>query len=60
MSITSASPAHVDTALIERLDAQVRAAVRRDGVDPQRDVHLNLLRPVEVRLAPPLGQAKAA
>ena len=27
---------------------------------PQRDVHLNLLRPVEVRLAPPLGQAKAA
>jgi small-conductance mechanosensitive channel len=27
---------------------------------PQRDVHLNLLRPVEVRLTPPLGQAKAA
>jgi pilus assembly protein CpaF len=35
MSIASASPALVDS-----LDAQVRAAVRRDGVDPQRDVHL--------------------
>jgi pilus assembly protein CpaF len=40
MSIASATPALVDTALIDRLDAQVRAAVRRDGVDPQRDVHL--------------------
>jgi potassium-dependent mechanosensitive channel len=27
---------------------------------PQRDVHLNVLRPVEVRLSPPFGQAKAA
>jgi pilus assembly protein CpaF len=36
----SAGPALVDTALIDDLDAQVRAAVRRDGVDPQRDVHL--------------------
>ena len=40
MSIASATPALVDTALIDELDAQVRAAVRRDGVDPQRDVHL--------------------
>jgi pilus assembly protein CpaF len=40
MSIASASPALVDPSLIDRLDAQVRAAVRRDGVDPQRDVHL--------------------
>jgi pilus assembly protein CpaF len=40
MSIASASPAPVEAALIARLDAQVRAAVRRDGVDPQRDVHL--------------------
>jgi pilus assembly protein CpaF len=40
MSIASATPALVNTALIERLDAQVRAAVRRDGVDPQRDVDL--------------------
>ena len=35
MSIASASPA-----LVDDLDAQVRAAVRRDGVDPQRDVDL--------------------
>jgi small-conductance mechanosensitive channel len=27
---------------------------------PQRDVHLNVMRPVEVRLASPVGQAKAA
>ena len=27
---------------------------------PQRDVHLNVLRPVEVRLAQPLCQSKAA
>jgi len=27
---------------------------------PQRDVHLNVLRPVEVRLAEPMRQAKAA
>ncbi len=27
---------------------------------PQRDVHLNVMRPVEVRLAPPLGQSRAA
>ena len=27
---------------------------------PQRDVHLNVLRPVEVRLSPPFSQAKAA
>jgi small-conductance mechanosensitive channel len=27
---------------------------------PQRDVHLNLLRPVEVRLSQPFSQAKAA
>jgi potassium efflux system protein len=27
---------------------------------PQRDVHLNVIRPVEVRLAPPLGQSRAA
>lgn len=40
MSITSASPALLDAALVDHLDAQVRAAVRRDGVDPQRDVHL--------------------
>jgi pilus assembly protein CpaF len=40
MSIASTSPALMDTALIDRLDAQVRAAVRRDGVDPQRDVQL--------------------
>jgi len=40
MSIASASPALVDAGLVDTLDAQVRAAVRRDGVDPQRDVHL--------------------
>ena len=40
MSITSATPAVADASLVERLDAQVRAAVRRDGVDPQREVHL--------------------
>ncbi|RNM14359.1 CpaF family protein [Nocardioides pocheonensis] len=40
MSITSASPALLDAALVDQLDVQVRAAVRRDGVDPQRDVHL--------------------
>jgi pilus assembly protein CpaF len=39
MSIASASPAR-DTALLDSLDTQVRAAVRRDGVDPQREVHL--------------------
>ena len=27
---------------------------------PQRDVHLNVIRPVEVRLSPPLGQSRAA
>ena len=40
MSIASASPALADVALVDTLDAQVRAAVRRDGVDPQREVHL--------------------
>jgi pilus assembly protein CpaF len=40
MSIASASPALVDPVLVDTLDAQVRAAVRRDGVDPQREVHL--------------------
>ena len=40
MSITSASPALLDAALVDLLDAQVRAAVRRDGVDPQREVPL--------------------
>src|SRR5215207_3988669 len=40
MSIASPAAALVDAALIDELDAQVRAAVRRDGVDPQRDVHL--------------------
>jgi pilus assembly protein CpaF len=40
MSIASTSPALLDAALVDRLDAQVRAAVRRDGVDPQREVHL--------------------
>ena len=40
MSITSATPAVADASMVERLDAQVRAAVRRDGVDPQREVHL--------------------
>lgn len=35
MSIASTAPA-----LVDLLDAQVRAAVRRDGVDPQREVHL--------------------
>ena len=39
MSIASTSPA-LDTALLDNLDTQVRAAVRRDGVDPQREVHL--------------------
>ena len=39
MSIASAPPA-LDTALLDTLDTQVRAAVRRDGVDPQREVHL--------------------
>ena len=39
MSIASAAPA-LDTALLDALDTQVRAAVRRDGVDPQREVHL--------------------
>ena len=39
MSIASAPPA-LDTALLDALDTQVRAAVRRDGVDPQREVHL--------------------
>ena len=27
---------------------------------PQRDVHLNLMRPVEVRLAPPAGELRRA
>jgi pilus assembly protein CpaF len=40
MSVTSTSPAVGDPGLIDALDAQVRAAVRRDGVDPQRDAHL--------------------
>ena len=40
MSIASASPAVLDAGLVDRLDAQVRAAVRREGVDPQRDAHL--------------------
>jgi pilus assembly protein CpaF len=44
MSIASTSPALVDPGqdlgLVESLDAQVRAAVRRDGVDPQREVDL--------------------
>ncbi|HEX2894917.1 MAG TPA: hypothetical protein VHO29_13040 [Marmoricola sp.] len=40
MSIASASPALLDAALVDALDAQVRAAVRRDGVDPQSEVHL--------------------
>jgi pilus assembly protein CpaF len=40
MSIASTTPALVDVDLIDALDAQVRAAVRHDGVDPQRDVHL--------------------
>ena len=40
MSITSASPALLDATLVDALDAQVRAAVRRDGVDPQSEVHL--------------------
>jgi pilus assembly protein CpaF len=40
MSITSASPALLDAVLVDALDAQVRAAVRRDGVDPQAEVHL--------------------
>lgn len=50
MSIVSGSPALadaaridpplIDTALLDELDAEVRAAVRRDGVDPQREAHL--------------------
>jgi pilus assembly protein CpaF len=43
MSIVSASPAAAgpfDCALVASLDAQLRAVVRRDGVDPQREVHL--------------------
>ena len=40
MSIASASPPFLDAALVDALDAQVRAAVRRDGVDPQREAHL--------------------
>lgn len=40
MSIASTSPVLLDAALVDTLDAQVRAAVRRDGVDPQREVHL--------------------
>ena len=40
MSIASASPGLLDAALVDALDAQVRAAVRRDGVDPQREAHL--------------------
>lgn len=40
MSIASASPTLLDGVLADTLDAQVRAAVRRDGVDPQREVHL--------------------
>jgi pilus assembly protein CpaF len=40
MSITSTTPALDATGLVDGLDAQVRAAVRRDGVDPQREVHL--------------------
>jgi pilus assembly protein CpaF len=43
MSIASATPAPAgpfDGALVDSLDAQVRAVVRRDGVDPQREVHL--------------------
>jgi pilus assembly protein CpaF len=40
MSIASTSPALLDAALVNALDAQVRAAVRRDGVDPQSEVHL--------------------
>jgi pilus assembly protein CpaF len=39
MSIASTSPA-LDTTLLDNLDTQVRAAVRRDGVDPQREAHL--------------------
>jgi pilus assembly protein CpaF len=39
MSISSTS-ASAGPGLVDELDAQVRAAVRRDGVDPQRDVHL--------------------
>ena len=40
MSIAAALPALLDVALVDALDAQLRAAVRRDGVDPQRDVRL--------------------
>src|SRR3954454_13258841 len=40
MSVAAASPALRDVALVEALHAQLRAAVRRDGVDPQRDVPL--------------------
>src|SRR3954454_22298908 len=40
MSVAAASPALRDVALVEALHAQLRAAVRRDGVDPQRDVDL--------------------
>jgi pilus assembly protein CpaF len=40
MSIASTTPALVDGVLVDSLDAEVRAAVRRDGVDPQREVHL--------------------
>lgn len=40
MSIISTTPALDATGLVDGLDAQVRAAVRRDGVDPQREVHL--------------------
>src|SRR3954469_22390786 len=40
MSVAAASPALLDVALVDALDDQLRAAVRRDGVDPQRDVRL--------------------
>jgi pilus assembly protein CpaF len=40
MSIASTSPALSGGALVDLLDAQLRAAVRRDGVDPQSEVHL--------------------
>ncbi len=40
MSIASTTPAFADAALVDLLDAQLRAAVRRDGVDPQREADL--------------------
>lgn len=39
MSITSTPPALDGSGLVDALDAHVRAAIRRDGVDPQREVH---------------------